>query len=246
MIFFCFSSKDRHSVVEALLYHITNFELSVWYDRQQMLLGDNRDYKNFTEGVDKATYAVIILSPNSISSICANEEIELIRKKHIEQSITVFPLFFNIKASDIPDNYIWMKQLVYKELIKEEDVRSACNHIICKVLSDELLKYKLHSLDKLYEECKKIPSLCFVSEMISHYKIIDKSNYNSRIAMLFSIYTFIKNSYSLADIPYFYYVGMDRLFDETKLNLEIDLRETIIFEKLILLLLNSVLFGYVI
>ena len=86
-----------------------NYELPVWYDRQQMLLGDNRDYKNFTEGVDKASYFIIVLSPNSIASVCANEEIELIRKKHLNTNVVVFPLFYNINACDIPNEYSWMK-----------------------------------------------------------------------------------------------------------------------------------------
>lgn len=247
MIFFCFSSKDRHAVVEALLYHIMNYELPVWYDRQQMLLGDQRDYKNFTEGVDSASYFLIVLSPNSISSICANEEIELIRKKYIKNNnIVVFPLFYNINASDIPEKYSWMKKLVYKEIRKDEDVYSACNHIVCKVLSDELLKYRFPSLNHLYTACKNVPLQSFVTEMLNKYTAIDNSNYNSKITMLYSIYIFIKNTYTLSNIPEYYYAGMDRLFDETRLNLELDLRETIIFERLILLLLNSVLFGHII
>lgn len=247
MIFFCFSSKDRHSIVEALLYHIMNYELPVWYDRHQMLLGDQRDYKNFTEGVDRASYFLIVLSPNSIASICANEEIELIRKRYMkDNSIVVFPLFYNINTSNIPEKYSWMKQLVYKEIKKDEDVYSACNHIVCKLLSDELLKYKFRSLNHIYVACKNVPLQSFVTEMLNKYTAIDNSNYNSKITILYSIYIFIKNSYILAEIPEFYYVGMDRLFDATRLNLEIDLRETIICERLILLLLNSVLFGYIV
>ena len=223
-----------------------NYELPVWYDRQQMLLGDNRDYKNFTEGVDKASYFIIVLSPNSIASVCANEEIELIRKKHLNTNVVVFPLFYNINACDIPNEYSWMKQLVYKEIKKDEDVYSACNHIVCKVLIDEISKYKFQSINLLCNECKNIPMQSFVSEMLNKYAAIDNNNYNCKITILYSIYIFIKNTYSLSSIPEYYYAGMDRLFASTKLNLTIDLRETIIFERLTLLLLNSVLFGYVI
>lgn len=34
------------------------------------------------------------------------------------------------------------------------------------------------------------------------------------------------------EIPEFYYKGIQRLFEETRLNLPIDLRETLIFERL--------------
>ena len=39
---------------------------------------------------------------------------------------------------------------------------------------------------------------------------------------------------TLADMPSFYYKGIQRLFDETRLNLSIDLRETLIFRKIVL------------
>ena len=73
MLFFCFSSKDRHSIVESILFHLTNYGLPVWYDRHKMLLGDERDNKNFDEGVKACNYSIIILSANTIASECANE-----------------------------------------------------------------------------------------------------------------------------------------------------------------------------
>ena len=100
MIFFCFSSKDRLQIVEAILFHITNYELPVWYDRHKMLMGDDRDYKNFEEGVEQSKYAVIIVSPNALESACAQEEMELIYKRYSDGEMTVFPIFYNIRASD--------------------------------------------------------------------------------------------------------------------------------------------------
>lgn len=143
MLFFCFSSKDRHPIVESILFHLTNYGLPVWYDRHKMLLGDERDYKNFDEGVNSCNYAIIILSKNTIKSTCANEEIDLIYEKFKRRQMYVFPLFFNIKASDLPKKYTWMTKLVYKELTIGNDSRSACNHIICRILLDEIQKYKI-------------------------------------------------------------------------------------------------------
>lgn len=243
MIFLCFSSKDRYAIVEAILFHITKYKLPVWYDRQQMLLGDERNYKNFKEGVDKASYFIIILSPNSIDSICANEEIDLIKKRYKQNHKIVFPLFYNIPADTVPKKYSWMKQLVYKEIREDVDVYSACNHIICKVLYDELLKCKFQSFKKFCDEYKTIPSQHYVIEMLNNYVAIDDSNYNSKIAILYSLYIYIKNTYNITSLPSYYYAGMDRLFNDLKLNLETDLREIIILEYSLLLLINSILFG---
>ena len=54
------------------------------------------------------------------------------------------------------------------------------------------------------------------------------------------------NGQVLTIIPEFYYKGIQRLFEETRLNLPIDLRETLIFERLFLLLFNAAIFGYTI
>lgn len=246
MIFFCFSSKDRHSIVEAVLFHITNFELPVWYDRYKMLLGDNRNYKNFDEGINNANYSVIILSPNTLASVCANEEIELIYQRYQEQKIIVFPLLYKLTVHDLPESFVWIKHLVYKEVTDEVDVHSACNHIICRILLDELSRYKYQSFDIFCESYKNIPAQSFPVEILNKYRSIDKENYNARITLLYTVYIFIKSTYNISDIPTHFYAGMDRLFDETRLNLDIDLREILIFERLTLLLLNAILFGYII
>ena len=245
MIFFCFSSKDRHSIVEAILFHIMNYKLPVWYDRQEMLLGDDRNLMNFEEGVNKADYSIIILSQNAIASVCANEETELIYNRYKSGKITVFPLFYNLTANEIPEAFAWMKNLVYKELKDTIDVHSACNHIVCRVLLDELNKYKYRSFKIFYETYEHVPLHAFTIEILDKYNLIDRENYNARISLLYAIYLFIKSTYSLSGIPEYYYAGIDRLFNETKLNLKIDLREIIIFERLILLLLNAILLGYI-
>lgn len=97
MLLFCFSSKDRHSIVESMPFHLTNYGIPVWYDRHKMLLGDERDYKNFDKGVNSCNYDVIILSQNTINSQCANEEINLIHENHKKRQTYVFPLFYNLR-----------------------------------------------------------------------------------------------------------------------------------------------------
>ena len=82
--------------------------------------------------------------------------------------------------------------------------------------------------------------------MLNNYAAIYVGIYNAKIYILYSLYIFIKNTYNITSIPTHYYAGMDRLFDDVKLNLETDLREIIILERSLLLLLNSVLFGNVI
>ena len=245
MIFFCFSSKDRLQIVEAMLFHITHYELPVWYDRHKMLMGDDRDYKNFDEGINQCEYAIIIVSPNAIASTCAREEIELIRKRYEADEMTVFPVFYNLKASELPAQLQWMTKLVYKELDASTDSRSACNHIICRVLLDELEKYRIKSINDFLTFCGTNSALGYPARLLKAYCKVSDDNRDAQITLLYAVCLYIRTQYNLNDVPAFYYAGIDRLFDETRLHLPVDLRETLIFERLTLLLTNAVLFGYI-
>ena len=69
MLFFCFSSKDRHSIVESILFHLTNYGLPVWYDRHKMLLGDERDNKNFDEQKQRVCRELFVLLQRDRKSV---------------------------------------------------------------------------------------------------------------------------------------------------------------------------------
>ncbi|MCQ4088505.1 toll/interleukin-1 receptor domain-containing protein [Saccharibacillus sp. JS10] len=243
MIFFCFSSKDRHIIVEAILYHIKNYRIPVWYDRDKMLLGDERNYKNFVEGVEHSPYGIIILSPNSIDSYCANEEIDLMYEKYLNGTMHIFPIFFNISASEVPEKYKWLKNLVYKEIVPSIDVYSTCNHIICKFLEDELATHEYQNLISLEKSMKKLKSDIFISNLLQSYLEIDEKNFNSRISLLYAGCTYIECSYDLNETPSYYTAGFKKLFNETKLSLKVDLRDMLMIERLFLLLVSTVVVG---
>ena len=232
MVFLCFSSKDRYDIIESIYYHLKNIGIQVWYDRNEILMGDNRNYKNFIEGVESCNYSIIILSPNSIESVCANEEIDLIYDRYIDNKMYVFPVFYNISATEIPPRYNWMKTLVYKELNISTDSRGLCNHVICKYLLDQVHRLEYQSLNELCNISNP-----FIYNIVSNYLEIDGTNYNARIALLYSAILYIKTFYQ---VPAYCSKGSQYLFNETKLSLPIDLRETIIFERLFLISANYI------
>ena len=55
MIFIGYSSKDRYSVVEPILFHLKHLGLHVWYDFHDMFLGDDRYQENFVNGIESAS-----------------------------------------------------------------------------------------------------------------------------------------------------------------------------------------------
>ena len=54
MIFIGYSSGDRYTVVESLVFHLKSYGFEVWYDFYDMFLGDNRYEENFKKGMTAA------------------------------------------------------------------------------------------------------------------------------------------------------------------------------------------------
>ena len=211
-----------------------------------MLMGDQRNYKNFVEGVGLCNYAIVVLSPNSIASKCANEEITLIKEKHEKGQMVVFPIFYNVKADALSNQYSWMTQLVYKELVPEIDSVGACNHIVCRILLDELSRFPVRSLSDYIKTFEDVQMHSFLVSIIKSYLEVYGSNYGARLALLVSAYFYLFSHYNIDKIPNYYYQGIQHLFNHTKLSLPIEEREMLIAERSFLLLINAIMFGDVI
>lgn len=112
---------------------------------------------------------------------------------------------------------------------------------------DELQKYKIKTINEYLKLYKNNKAFSYLTELIDSYCKISDENHNAQIALLYAGCLYIKEKYNCClEIPEFYYKGIQRLFEETRLNLPIDLRETLIFERLFLLLFNAAIFGYTI
>ena len=101
MIFLCFSGKDRHTIIQSILYHIENYGLKIWYDNHQYLLGD-RKIDKYTSAILSSKYAIVVFSNNFLDSPGAIEELEIIKEQYVNGKIYIFPVFYNISALEVP------------------------------------------------------------------------------------------------------------------------------------------------
>jgi len=223
------------------MYHIANFGFAIWYDRHKMLLGDKRNYKNFIDGIIHTDYAIVIMSKHAILSTCVAEEMDYLKIQYMNGLISIFPIFYKILPNEIPDNYQWLTNLVYKELDDKSGTILTCNHIITKILYDELNKCKHRTLNELLLFIEEHNCDCFIKKLLRTYLEISGENHNARIALIYSMYVYISTTYEKVDMfPQYYWKGFNRIFSYTKLNLPSDLRETLILELLIMILLNKI------
>lgn len=237
MIFLCFSSKDRYTIVESVMYHLKNYGLSVWYDYHKLILGDNRDYKNLKEGIEQNNHAIIIVTNNIFDCVCANDEINVIHKQYIAGKIHVFPIFYKISAFELPSKYQWLCRLIYNEVDDNTGTLLTCNQIILKYIMD---KNNMYNIKDLINYRKMSFQDNFIIEMLSIYFEIDSDNINVRMLALFSVFKYLMCKYTSYTYPDYCIRTFRRLYDLTKLKLKIDWKELSILENSLLLMLNII------
>ena len=237
-LFICFSAKDRYDIVQPVVYHLKNYGIDVWYDRHEMVMGDDRLKKNIEEGAGKCEYALIILSQHTINSLCATEEIEVLKSRYYKKEVVIFPVLYELKPCDIPSKFGWINNLIFKEVNRASGTLEICNHIACKITNDILDNCRYRTIKEIVSNNLLLPSS--VNSLLDKYTKIDNANLNSRIALLYATYLIIVESNrlildSLCEVPTKVF---ERLFTETLLNLTVDYRELWLLENSMCILIN--------
>jgi len=239
-IFICFAAKDRYKIAEPIVHHLKNYGIDIWYDRYEMVLGDNRVEKNLKEGAENCNYSLIIISENTIKSKCEIEEINIIKKRYRSNNVTVFPVLYEISPNNLSSDLIWIRELIFKEVDRKSGTREICNHVACKVTGDILKQYN-------YQKIKDIVSLKLMpiatTAILKSYLDVDTTNLNSRISLLYASYLTIIHSEKHAEYAHIQMISKiyNRLISENNLNLNIDYRDLWLLENSMCILCNSYL-----
>lgn len=244
MVFICFSSEDAQEPLREILYYMERFELPAIYDPARLSANEDYNLKGFGAGIEKAGYAIVLLTPNSVSSACIQEEIQLIYKRYQNKSIIVFPILYGVKPDGLPPKLRYLTKMMYYEANDVTEIYRVCNHITCHILMDELDKYPFREIQAFVLQNQNIPLMNYPVKLLNAYSAVDDKNQKVKISLLYALYVYIQNSYNINAIPKFYYAGIYKLFDVARLQIPAGAREAVILERLALLLLNAVLFGY--
>lgn len=231
-IFLCFSSGDRYTIVNSVLYHLKKYHMPIWYDYHELTLGDNRIRGNFDLGLDTCNYAVVIISPNMFNCPCGNDELNEIKTRYEKGTIQVFPIFYKVKACELPEKYNWLTFLIYNELSNESGTLSTCNQIVYKIIKDELNGYSVRNLSKFIAYPDK-----YISSALYTYRQTDKDNFNARFTILYMIYLYLNFKGSI--ISDMHRCILDRMCKLTQLNIAFPHKEILIVETILIIILNE-------
>ncbi len=249
MIFFCFSGKDRPTIVKSIRYHLLNFGLECWYDNKDYILGCKKK-EGYVQGINKSKYAIIFLSKHFFTSTGANEELEVIKKRYRENNIHIFPILYNISEDDIPHEYMWITELIYNDIYTNTRTLPTAIQIFNQVLVDvrkeknTLTLSSIHSLNLSETKLNDCRDWLFIRKMLDDYYNINNFNLNAKFTILHSISVFLGiylNQYLSDELREWLNKNTEMFFNAYKLNLKLDFKELIVFEEIIALCLNSII-----
>ena len=144
-----------------------------------------------------------------------------------------------MKASELPEDYNWIKKIIYNEVNEQSGTLFVTNQIIEKMLYDE-------SKNLLYRSFSELSKLCYIQEkrylgnLLDTYISLDLPNYSARIALLYAAYLFITIE---GNEKYDTYINktIARIFSFTSLNISLDHLTFNIFQLTMLIALNTYL-----
>ncbi len=241
MIFLCFSSGDRYSIVKSCLYHLKNYGYETWYDYHELILGDKKREKNFEKAIQTCDFFVIIYSNNFLNSPCAVNEESLIFTESTKRNITIFPLLYNIKFTELPtDIQNKIENLIYNEITDSTGCIESVNQIVVKILLAQMGYNEFDLTPSLnYPLIQKLED-AFLKCILSEYLNLSKDNFNARISFLYCVYKYIEMSNVLENIPLYCSQTIIYLSHYTKLSIPYNHKEIIIAELVIITLLNLI------
>lgn len=233
MIFLCFSGKDRLTAVKSILFHLQKYGIDIWYDNFEHILGDNK-YDNYIYGIQESQYAVVIYSPAFSDSPGAIEELVEIKKRYEHGLIHVFPIFYNIKANEIPVQDSWLCKLIYNEIDDTTGTLLSCNQIVCKFFSNILEGLNISSLWEIKENNRCLNP--YIDKMLDTYFGIISENINSKLTTLYCLFLFLESEIPL---PMYLVKTANYLFATTKLQLDYNFKEIILMEQAVCIALSN-------
>lgn len=236
MIFIGYSSKDRYTIVESMVFHLKNYGFNVWYDFHDMYLSDARFETNFEHGIKDSKYVIFILSPNFFSSKCAVEELDYAQSLYEQGTIKLFPILYLLEANQLPEPYNWIRKIIYNEINEHSGTLFVTNQIIEKLLYDQVKTMALRSMSEIAQFCLK-NDFCYLYKLAEAFMNLDLSNYSARIAMLYSMYLYVDTQNENSNID----IIVRRIVNFTSLNISLDHLSLSIFQLAIIIKLNKYL-----
>lgn len=182
-VFISHASEDKDAIVGELAEKLKEYELSVWYDKFELKMGDSLS-RSIDKGLLMSRYGLLILSPNFFSKGWTDYELRSLLSKEIaSKGKVILPIWHNIELNDVMDyspyladkfalsTSIGLDELAYKivEVIKPELVNSHAIIQACRTYNgpEKLTSINIKNIKKSDIRHESLPThLIIASKLI--------------------------------------------------------------------------------
>jgi len=120
-VFISHASEDKHSVAKPIAEHLTRNGLKVWFDDQQLLIGD-RLLEKITSALQTSNYGVVVLSQNFFLKKWPRYELSQLSMNRI------LPIRHRISHAELVEHAPGLSEL--RILSTSDGLNRICNEII--------------------------------------------------------------------------------------------------------------------
>ena len=99
-VFVSYASEDREAVVRPLAEQLERCGLAVWYDQTELQVGDSIRRK-IDEGLNRARYGVVILSPSFFDKHYTEHELDGLFQRELDGAKVILPVWYNVGEKDV-------------------------------------------------------------------------------------------------------------------------------------------------
>lgn len=184
-----FSGEQREIIEKSILFHLRTFGIPYWYDSEHMFTGDDID-QSIINGINSSDYSIVLLSKDFIKNDWAMKELDLIKTRYYTGNIhKIFPILYEIKKTDLPENLSWIKSMIYERVHKSDNTLHPCCRIVESYYDDIISRMGVPSFFRLIDDLYSSDS--YIMNIIESYFSISESQYELRLPYLNAIYTYV-------------------------------------------------------
>lgn len=114
-VFISHAAEDKDAVVDGLAQQLEVLGVDVWYDDDQIQLGDSLT-GSLDEGLGETRNGVIVLSENFIDKNWPESELKALMQRFQMNDVGIMPLRYGIPHQAVVDSYPLLSDLVSREI----------------------------------------------------------------------------------------------------------------------------------
>lgn len=223
-IFISFSGMARQEYAIQFMNFFNTHGFKTWYDQHELRLGDDLRKTITSEGIEQATYAVIIINKTFLERPWPCEEAKLLYERFERgENITLFPILLDISKADLAESTLnCFLGIKYQFLTTGETIDSIGFQILNRIFDDILSTKTIRNIDIALDYYNRLTLINSIN-IFNSLSLIDnfpENDYRSRcIILLCLLGLFRENPYNKVtqNISYMIYNNNKISFDIYKI-----------------------------